>query len=125
MLYSFNDYFYFGENAFVIFYFALVVFYIACLWKIFEKADFPGWASIIPIYNTIIMLKIAQRPVWWIVLMFIPLVNVVIGILVMLDIAKAFGKEPGFAIGLILLPWIFIPILAFDSSVFQTIRQTK
>src|SRR5690242_14689557 len=72
---------------------AIAVVFIAALWKVFTKAGQPGWAVLIPIYNTIVMLKIAGRPVWWFVLLLVPLVNIVILFIVAIDIAKAFGKS--------------------------------
>lgn len=98
---------------------AVMVFLIAAVWKTFVKAGQPGWASIIPIYNTIVMLQIAGRPIWWIVLMFIPLVNLVIVIIVMIDLAKSFGQGAGFGIGLAFLGFIFFPILGFGSAQYQ------
>ncbi len=103
----------------IIFYFALIIFFYVLLWKIFVKAGKPGWGCIVPIYNVILQLEIADRPIWWIFLMFIPFVNVVVGIIITLDIAKAFGKGTGFAVGMIFLPFIFFAILAFDSSQYQ------
>jgi hypothetical protein len=50
----------------------VTVFIVAAMWKVFTKADKPGWAAIVPIYNVIVMLKIAGRPMWWLLLMFIP-----------------------------------------------------
>ena len=91
---------------------ALVV--IAGLWKVFVKAGKPGWASLVPIYNLIVLLEIVGRPLWWIALF---LCTGPIGwILVSLDLAKVFGKEIGFAIGLILLPVIFVPMLGFSDA---------
>jgi len=89
---------------------------IASLWKIFTKAGEPGWAAIVPIYNIIILLKIVGRPWWWFILMLIPLVFIIFAIIVALDLAKAFGKGVGFAVGLILLPIVFYPILAFGDA---------
>lgn len=88
-------------------------------WKVFSKAGHPGWASIIPIFNTYVLCKVAGRPGWWVLLMFIPLVNVVILIIVSIDVAKNFGKGAGFGIGLFLLPFIFYPILGFGSAQYQ------
>ncbi|MCK5051370.1 MAG: signal peptidase I [Candidatus Cloacimonetes bacterium] len=105
--------------VFFIFYFAFVAFMIIVMWKIFVKAGKPGWGCIVPIYNIILQLEIAGRPLWWIFLMFIPIVNFIIAIIITLDIAKAFGKGTGFGVGMILLPIIFYPILAFDSSEYQ------
>ncbi|MES2622805.1 MAG: DUF5684 domain-containing protein [Patescibacteria group bacterium] len=97
--------------------FALIILInIIAFWKIFTKAGKPGWASIIPVYNMVVMLEIAKKPIWWVILMFIPVVNVVVGIVLTIELAKAFGKEVGFTIGLVILPIIFFPIMAFDDS---------
>jgi hypothetical protein len=95
---------------------ALVVFYVACQWKVFAKAGQPGWAAIVPFYNTYIYLKIAERPGWWILLLFIPIVNIVIWIIATVDFVKAYGKGAGFAVGMIFLAPIFLPMLAFGSA---------
>ncbi len=105
--------------VFWIFYFIFIIFFAFVMWKIFVKAGKPGWGCIVPIYNNILQLEIAGRPIWWIFLMFIPFVNVVVSIIVLIDFAKAFGKGTGFAIGMLFLPFIFFPILAFDSSEYQ------
>lgn len=98
---------------------AVAVFYLVTGWKIFTKAGKPGWAVIIPIYNIVVMLEIVQRPIWWIILFFIPVVNVVIAIMMLVDLAKVFGKGTGFALGLIFLSFIFYPILAFGSASYE------
>jgi len=102
-----------------IIYLAVVVLMIVSVWKIFSKAGQPGWASIIPIYNIIVLLQIVKRPIWWIILMIIPLVNLIVAIIVTIDLAKAFGKGVGTALGCIFLPFIFYPILGFGSAVYQ------
>lgn len=98
---------------------AIVVLMIASLWKVFTKAGQPGWASIIPIYNVFILLKVAGKPGWWLLLFLIPLVNLVMLIIVSIALASSFGKGGGFAAGLILLPIIFYPILGFGSAQYQ------
>ena len=95
---------------------AVVVFYIACIWKIFTKAGQPGWAAIIPIYNIIVYLQVCQRPVWWIILYIIPFVNIVIAIILLFDLARVVGRSGAFAVGLWFLGVIFLPILAFGDS---------
>jgi hypothetical protein len=97
----------------------VVIFLLAALWKLFTKAGQPGWGCLIPIYNTYLMLKIAGKPGWWLLLFFIPVVNLVIAILTLVGIATAFGKGGGFAVGLLLLPIIFFPILGFGSATYQ------
>jgi hypothetical protein len=92
---------------------------IIAMWKVFTKAGQPGWASIIPIYNLYVWCKIVGRPGWWILLMLIPLVNIIVGIILCIDMAKSFGKGVGFGIGLALLGIIFWPILGFGSAQYQ------
>jgi hypothetical protein len=99
-----------------IIYAAVVLLYIASLWVVFTKAGHPGWAAIIPIYNLYILLKVAGRPGWWLILYIIPIVNFVILIIVDVDVAKSFGKGTGFGIGLVFLPFIFFPILAWGDA---------
>lgn len=101
----------------IVFLLALVM--IVAMWKIFTKAGHPGWASIIPIYNLIILLQIVQRPIWWIILFFIPFVSLIIAIIIALDLAQSFGKGAGFGLGLIFLPIIFYPILGFGDAVYS------
>ena len=93
---------------------ALII--IASAWKVFEKAGEPGWAAIIPIYNIIIMLKIAGKPTWWVILFLIPFVNFVVAIIALIAFCARFGKGVGFAIGMVFLPFIFWPLLAWGGS---------
>ena len=100
----------------VVLYLALMIAIIAGVWKTFAKAGQPGWACIVPIYNLIVMLKIAGRPIWWI----IPVVLVpFFGLIPCIDIAKKFGKGTGFGIGLGFLGFIFFPMLGFGDSQYQ------
>lgn len=89
-------------------------------WKIFTKAGKPGWAAIIPFYNLYTLIKVVQRPGWWLILFFIPLVNFVISIIIALDLAKVFGKSAVFGI---FLNWLLQPvgpiILAFGSAKYK------
>jgi hypothetical protein len=105
----------------MIIYLALILFMLVAYWKIFTKAGQPGWGTLVPIYNAYLMLKIAGKPGWWLLLMFIPVVNFVVFILMIVSFAENFGKSVGFAIGMIFLPFIFFPILAFgDATYAQT-----
>lgn len=100
----------------MIVYLILIVLTIAGMWKVFEKAGEPGWAAIIPIYNIIILLKIAGKPMWWIILFLIPLVNFIAIIMVSIAVAERFGKGAGFGLGLAFLPFIFYPLLGFGDG---------
>ncbi|MGI9545161.1 MAG: DUF5684 domain-containing protein [Cyclobacteriaceae bacterium] len=102
-----------------IIYLAVIVLMIASMWKIFTKAGKPGWAAIIPIYNIVVLLEIVKKPVWWVVLMLIPFVNIVISIMVAHQLALSFGRDVGFTIGLVLLGIIFYPILGFGDAQYQ------
>jgi Family of unknown function (DUF5684) len=95
---------------------ALVVLELAGMWKVYTKANEHGWAVLIPFYNYWCMLRIVGRPGWWLILYFIPLVNIVIALVVLWDLAKSFAKTPGWFVGLWLLPFIFFPMLGFGES---------
>ena len=105
--------------VFMLVWLAIAVLVIAGLWKVFTKAGKPGWAAIVPIYNVIVILQIAGKPIWWIILLLIPLVNFIVGILVALGVARNFGKGTGFGIGLALLAPIFYPILGFGDAQYR------
>jgi hypothetical protein len=99
--------------------FLVLLVVIAGFWKTFQKAGKPGWASIVPIYNLIVLLEIAGQPLWWIILLFIPLVNIAVSIFVNIAVAKNFGKSTGFGVGLALLGFIFYPILGFGDARYR------
>ena len=105
-----------GGAVFMLVYLALIILLLASQWKTFAKAGQPGWACIIPVYNVIVLLQIAKKPIWWIILLFIPFVNIIIIILVNIAVAENFGKGAGFGLGLVFLPIIFFPILAFSDA---------
>jgi hypothetical protein len=102
----------------------VVIIQIAAMWKVFEKAGKPGWAAIVPIYNVIVILDIAGKPWWWILLCLIPFVNIVVLIIVYISLARNFGKGVGFALGLIFLSFIFFPILAWGDAQYQPTQGT-
>lgn len=89
---------------------------LIAMWKVFTKADQPGWAVLIPIYNLYVLTQVVGRPGWWLIMFLIPLVNVIFMFIIMFDLAKAFGKGAGFALGLIFLNLIFILILGFGNA---------
>lgn len=100
-------------------YLALVGLMVVSMWKIFTKAGKPGWAALVPFYNIIILHEIIGKPAWWIVLYFLPLVNFVIMVWTTNLLAKSFGNSEGFTIGLLFLPFIFYPVMAFGDSSYQ------
>tara|TARA_B100000575_G_scaffold292370_1_gene300525 strand:+ start:483 stop:839 length:357 start_codon:yes stop_codon:yes gene_type:complete len=100
-------------------YFGVLLLTFVSLWRVHTKAGRPGWACLIPIYNLVVLVQIASRPLWWVILFFIPCIGIPFYVITMVDIAKAFGKGTGFGIGLLILAPIFLPILAFGSAEYK------
>ena len=97
----------------------LCVFVLVCMWIIFRKAGKPGWAAIVPFYNLYVLFDITWGSGMRFLLMLIPLYNIILGIQTQIRLAKAFGKGGGFAAGLIFLPYVFMPLLAFGKGTYQ------
>jgi hypothetical protein len=101
-------------------YVGVIVLVFAGMWKAFVKAGQPGWAGIVPIYNLYILTLMARKPIWWfVVILLAPCANIVFAILLFIEIAKLFGKSPGFGVGLALLGFVFWPILGFGNAKYQ------
>jgi hypothetical protein len=83
-----------------------------------RKSGKPGWGMLIPIYNLILMCEIAKKPGWWVVMYFIPIANIIFRIMMLDGISKNFGKDSGFAVGLIFLRQIFFAVLGYESAVY-------
>jgi len=98
----------------MLFMMAIAVVFLIGIWKVFAKAGQPGWAALVPIYNMVVMLEIVGRPVWWIVLFFIPLVNIAIMLVVYIDLAKSFGQSILF-VALMLLGGIGFLLLGYGN----------
>ncbi|WP_298301010.1 DUF5684 domain-containing protein [Hydrotalea sp.] len=114
-----NDFPFALFDTFALTYLAIIILVLIAQWKIFEKAGQPGWACIIPIYNFIVLMRVIGKPWWWLLLLLIPFVNIVLAIWSVNLLSKSFGKEEGFTIGLLLLPFIFYPILAFGNATYK------
>ncbi len=98
---------------------ALVTIVVASLWQIFVKAGRPGWAALVPFYNVMVLAEITGRPWWWVLLVFIPVINLIVLLLLTVDLARSFGRGLGFAVGMVFLPFIFFPLLAFGSAEYE------
>lgn len=107
------------SGVWTLFWLAVLLLTVAGFWQTFVKAGEPGWAAIIPIYNIYIWCKIVGRPGWWVILLFIPFVNIVIDIILSIDLAKSYGKGAGFGIGIFFLPFIFLLILGFGPAKYE------
>lgn len=109
--------------VFMVAYFAVIILLIVSVWKIFTKAGQPGWASIIPIYNTIIFLKIVNKPWWWLFIFMIPIVGIVFAIIATHRLSLSFGKGAGYTLGIMFLPFIFFPMLAFGDASYRQLPE--
>ena len=105
----------FGAATWIVSILVMVVAIIA-MWKVFTKAGEEGWKSIIPIYNTIVLFKIAGLNPLMVLLYLVPVANIVVMVLLYINLAKAFGKSGAFAAGLIFLAPIFMLILGFGDA---------
>jgi uncharacterized membrane protein YhaH (DUF805 family) len=106
----------------MIVYLVIIVASIAGMWKTFEKAGKPGWASLIPVYNWIVLLEIIDRPIWWIALL---LCTGPIGmILVGMDLGENFGKSKGWgAVLLGLFGFVGFPLIGFGDAQYTKISR--
>ncbi len=113
----------------------MLILMIVGAYKVYEKAGEEGWKCMIPFYNIIIMLKIVGKPWWWIFLMFIPYIGFIWHVWILNMLSKSFGKDEGFTVGLVFLPFIFYMILGLnkdkylgpygDPEAFNAHRQDK
>lgn len=105
----------FGAGMLIFCLVVLVITY-AGLWKMFVKAGKPGWAAIIPIYNSVVMIEIVGKPMIWILWLIIPCVNIVFSVWLLNLLSKSFGKSEGYTVGMIVLPFVFFPLLGFGDA---------
>lgn len=89
---------------------------IVAMWKLFEKAGKPGWASLIPIYNTLVMIEIVGKPTIWILWLLIPCTSPIFAIWLINLFVKSYGKDEAYTVGILLLPIVFLPLLAFGNN---------
>jgi hypothetical protein len=102
----------------------IMVIAVICLWVVFVKAGQPGWAAIIPFYNAWVLAEVGDKPGWLGLLSgavnIIPwvggFISIALAIIIYIGVAKTFNRGVLFALGLVFLPFIFLPILAFTSD---------
>ena len=112
-------------TAIIIVTFVLVLAHLVGFWKSLDKGGESGAWSLLFLVSCLYplaylpMTKLVGRKQWWVVLLYIPLVNIVVLIILSIDIAKSFGKSAAYGVGLALLPFIFFPMLGFGGSTYQ------
>lgn len=111
-----NTGFSFAELLFLLIPLSILGFFIASFRKIFVKAGKPGWAVLIPIYNIVVFCDIIGKPRWWTFLMIIPYIGLIWSVWGTNLLVKKFGKNEGFTVGCVFLPFVFYPILGFGDA---------
>ena len=99
----------------------VVVGVLVGIWKVFVKANKPGWAALVPIYNLFVLAEVGGKPSWWAILLFVPLVNLIVFVVICMGVAKNFGKSELYGIGLALLGFIFFPLLGFGNARYRKV----
>jgi hypothetical protein len=97
----------------------MTLFALAGIGAMFTKAGKPAWAAIVPVYNVVLLLKLAGRPLWWLLLLCIPFVNLFVFLVMSIDVAHNFGKRAAFGLGLTFLGFVFYPLLGFGSAHYR------
>lgn len=92
----------------------ILVLTIAAMWRVFQRAGQPGWAVVVPIYNAVVLMRVARLSAWWVLLLVVPLVNLVVLLVAAVGVAHRFERSAAFGFGLWLLPFVFYPLLALD-----------
>lgn len=76
-----------------IFFFVIQVIHGLGTWKLYIKAGRQAWESFVPVYNAVILMKIINRPWWWTILLFVPIVNLIMFPVIWVETARSFGKN--------------------------------
>ena len=97
--------------------------FVVGTWRLYTKAGQPGWMAFIPILNALGLLKMAGKPVWWIVPMFIPVIHFIPWFFIAQGLSKSFGKGALFGLGLCVLPFVFAPMLGFSDARYLGVRE--
>jgi hypothetical protein len=96
---------------------------LAGLWKIFAKAGKPGWAALVPIYNLMLLGEIAGKPAWFGLLALIPCVGLIPIVMMYVGLARNFRKSEVYALGMVFLPFLFVPLLGFSDAKYKPVSQ--
>jgi hypothetical protein len=93
-----------------------VVLEVIGLWGVFAKAGRPGWWALVPGFDLFVLVRVVGRPWWLAVLFFVPVADLVAAIVVFYALARSFGKGMAYTVGLLVLGFVFVPVLGFGSA---------
>jgi len=77
----------------ILFTLAIQVIHFLGTWKLYKVAGYKSWQAAVPIYNAIILMKIIKRPLWWVILLFIPTINLILFGVIWVETLRSFGKN--------------------------------
>lgn len=97
----------------------ICVLQIVASWRLFEKAGEPGWASIVPFYNTYVLFRITYGSGWKMFLLLVPFLNYVVEIAYLVRLAQVFGKGVGFRVLTVFFAPITMLIMAFGDASYE------
>lgn len=97
----------------------LMILQIVAMWKLFAKAGEPGWAAIVPFYNSWVLFKITWGSGAYMFLLFLPVGNMIVMFATLFKLASSYGKGVGYGFGLIFFSAIMLPVLAFSRSEYK------
>ena len=80
-------------SQWLIFFLAVQVIHALGTWKLYVKAGRKAWESIVPVYNAVVLMKIINRPKWWVILLFIPIINLLMFPIVWIETIRSFGRN--------------------------------
>lgn len=107
-----------GFGVLILIFLAFIVITLVGYWKLFTKLGLPGWMGVVPFVNVYMIYKARgeHEPVLWLVLSFIPLINIVALWFLASDTAELFGRELGWKLFLFFIPGLSHVVLGFGSA---------
>ena len=82
-----------SEIQWILFALIIQVVHFLGTWKLYKAAGEEPWKALVPVYNAIVLFKIINRPKWWVFLLFLPVINLMIFMVIWIDTVKYFGKN--------------------------------
>lgn len=104
-------------SQWLIFFLVVQVIHFLGTWKLYKKAGREAWEALVPVYNAVILMKIIHRPWWWVILLFIPVVNLIMFPVVWVETIRSFGRRSTLETWLVVLTfglYIFYVNYALD-----------